>query len=93
MRNLAEHRTAEHSKSPPPLEGGDAQHRGMKGLATLGALIGAGGYGQPILTGIRLDNISLIMEGAVPAALLMQGVFELIERALTPRGLRLRAQA
>src|SRR3546814_8112221 len=26
------------------------------GTATLGALIGAGGYGQPILTGIRLDN-------------------------------------
>ena len=24
------------------------------GTATLGALIGAGGYGQPILTGIRL---------------------------------------
>ncbi|MGN6788652.1 MAG: ABC transporter permease/substrate-binding protein [Rhodanobacteraceae bacterium] len=66
------------------------------GTATLGALIGAGGYGQPILTGIRLDSIPLIMEGAVPAALLalvMQGVFELIERALTPRGLRLRAMS
>ncbi|HKZ09756.1 MAG TPA: glycine betaine ABC transporter substrate-binding protein [Rhodanobacteraceae bacterium] len=66
------------------------------GTATLGALIGAGGYGQPILTGIRLDSIPLIMEGAIPAALLallMQGVFELIERALTPRGLRLRAMA
>ncbi|HEX5960545.1 MAG TPA: glycine betaine ABC transporter substrate-binding protein [Rhodanobacteraceae bacterium] len=65
------------------------------GTATLGALIGAGGYGQPILTGIRLDSIPLIMEGAVPAALLalvMQGLFELIERALTPRGLRLRAK-
>jgi osmoprotectant transport system substrate-binding protein/osmoprotectant transport system permease protein len=64
------------------------------GTATLGALIGAGGYGQPILTGIRLDDVGLIMEGAIPAALLalaMQGVFELIERALTPRGLRLRA--
>jgi osmoprotectant transport system permease protein len=66
------------------------------GTATLGALIGAGGYGQPILTGIRLDDIGLIMEGAIPAALLalvMQGVFEIIERVLTPRGLRLRAQA
>jgi osmoprotectant transport system permease protein len=65
------------------------------GTATLGALIGSGGYGQPILTGIRLDSVPLIMEGAIPAALLalvMQGVFELIERALTPRGLRLRAQ-
>ena len=27
------------------------------GTATLGALIGAGGYGQPILTGIRLDDM------------------------------------
>lgn len=65
------------------------------GTATLGALIGSGGYGQPILTGIRLDSVPLIMEGAIPAALLalvMQGVFELIERLLTPRGLRLRAQ-
>ena len=40
------------------------------GTATLGALIGAGGYGQPILTGIRLDDTNLILEGAVPAALL-----------------------
>jgi len=63
------------------------------GTATLAALIGAGGYGQPILTGIRLDDIGLILEGAVPAAilaLLVQGVFELVERILTPRGLRLR---
>ena len=33
------------------------------GTATLGALIGAGGYGQPILTGIRLDNMGLILGG------------------------------
>jgi osmoprotectant transport system permease protein len=55
------------------------------GTATLGALIGAGGYGQPILTGIRLDNMSMILEGAVPAALLalaVQGVFTLIEHGL-----------
>jgi osmoprotectant transport system permease protein len=62
------------------------------GTATLGALIGAGGYGQPILTGIRLDDVGLILQGAVPAALLalaMQGFFDLAERALVPRGLRL----
>jgi len=61
------------------------------GTATLGALIGAGGYGQPILTGIRLDNTALILQGAVPAAalaLLVQGLFELIERGLLPRALR-----
>jgi osmoprotectant transport system permease protein len=62
------------------------------GTATLGALIGAGGYGQPILTGIRLDNMALILEGAVPAAvlaLMIQGLFELFERVAVPRGLRL----
>jgi osmoprotectant transport system permease protein len=62
------------------------------GTATLAALIGAGGYGQPILTGIRLDDVGLIMEGAVPAALLalaIQGLFELGERVVVPRGLRL----
>ncbi|MEM7581895.1 MAG: glycine betaine ABC transporter substrate-binding protein [Acidobacteriota bacterium] len=62
------------------------------GTATLGALIGAGGYGQPILTGIRLDDLGLILEGAVPAAMLAlaaQGLFELVERIVVPRGLRL----
>lgn len=61
------------------------------GTATLGALIGAGGYGQPILTGIRLDDMGLILQGAVPAALLalvVQGLFDLVEWRLLPRGLR-----
>ncbi len=61
------------------------------GTATLGALIGAGGYGQPILTGIRLDNLALILQGAIPAAvlaLLVQGCFEILERFLVPRGLK-----
>jgi osmoprotectant transport system permease protein len=64
------------------------------GTATLGALIGAGGYGQPILTGIRLNNTGLILQGAVPAALLallVQGLFELAERLIVPKGLRLKA--
>ncbi|VAW92099.1 ABC transporter, substrate-binding protein (cluster 13, osmolytes) / ABC transporter, permease protein (cluster 13, osmolytes) [hydrothermal vent metagenome] len=59
------------------------------GTATLGALIGAGGYGQPILTGIRLDDTSLILQGAIPAAalaLIVQGIFELLERRLLPSG-------
>jgi osmoprotectant transport system permease protein len=62
------------------------------GTATLGALIGAGGYGQPILTGIRLDSVPLILEGAVPAALLaliVQWMFDLSEKVIVPRGLRL----
>jgi osmoprotectant transport system permease protein len=65
------------------------------GFATLGALIGAGGYGQPIMTGIRLNNTALIMQGALPAAamaLAVQGVFELAERFLVPRGLRLSSE-
>jgi osmoprotectant transport system permease protein len=46
-------------------------------------LIGAGGYGQPILTGIRLDDLGLILEGAIPAALLAlvaQAIFGTFER-------------
>ena len=61
------------------------------GTATLGALIGAGGYGQPILTGIRLDDTSLILEGAIPAALLAvaaQGLFGWADRLVVPKGLR-----
>ncbi len=63
------------------------------GTATLGALIGAGGFGQPILTGIRLNDVPLILQGAVPSALLallVQGLFEGAERVLVPKGLRLR---
>jgi len=61
------------------------------GTATLGAMVGAGGYGQPILRGIRLDSTATIMEGALPAAalaLLTQALFALIERAAVPRPLR-----
>jgi osmoprotectant transport system permease protein len=57
------------------------------GTATLGALIGAGGYGQPILTGIRRADLGLILEGTVPAAVLtvaLLALFEGIERALLP---------
>jgi osmoprotectant transport system permease protein len=64
------------------------------GFATLGALIAAGGYGQPILTGIRLADSAMILEGAVPAAVLalaVQGAFEGIERLFVPLGLRLKA--
>lgn len=61
------------------------------GTATLGALIGAGGYGQPILTGIRRADLSLILEGTVPAAVmtvLLLGLLEATERGLLPRGMR-----
>jgi osmoprotectant transport system permease protein len=64
------------------------------GTATIGALIGAGGYGEPILTGIRRTDSLLIMQGAVPAALMalaVQGLFELGERLVVPKGLRIAA--
>ena len=66
------------------------------GTATLGALIGAGGLGQPILTGIRLDDTSLILQGAIPAALLallIQALFEMTERVLLPESMRYQAQS
>ncbi|HEY3245777.1 MAG TPA: glycine betaine ABC transporter substrate-binding protein [Phycisphaerae bacterium] len=65
------------------------------GTATLGALIGAGGYGEPIFTGIRLDDMRLVLQGAFPAAalaLVVQALFDLAERGVVPKGLRLRAQ-
>ena len=55
------------------------------GTATLAALIGAGGYGEPILTGVRLARTDLLLEGAVPAALLaliIQSFFALVYRRL-----------
>ncbi|PSQ97118.1 MAG: amino acid ABC transporter permease [Bacteroidetes bacterium SW_9_63_38] len=61
------------------------------GAATLGALIGAGGYGQPILTGIRRANLGLILEGTVPAGvltLLALSLLEGLERALLPRSMQ-----
>jgi osmoprotectant transport system permease protein len=61
------------------------------GTATLGALIGAGGYGQEILRGVQLSDPARILEGAIPAAifaLLVEGLFSVIERVLVPRGLR-----
>jgi osmoprotectant transport system permease protein len=65
------------------------------GTATIGALIGAGGYGAPILTGIRLVSIPLILQGAIPAALLalvVQFGFGWIERRFVSPGLRIQAQ-
>lgn len=60
------------------------------GTATLGAMVGAGGYGQAILTGIRLDSVPMVLEGALPAAalsLIVQAVFRWAERKIVPKGL------
>ena len=59
------------------------------GVATLAAFIGAGGLGDPIVTGLQLNDTHLILSGAIPAALLAVAVdFALgrLERVLTPSG-------
>lgn len=61
------------------------------GTATLAAFIGAGGLGDPIVTGLALNDVNLILQGAIPAALLAvitELVFELFERWLIPGHLR-----
>jgi osmoprotectant transport system permease protein len=40
------------------------------GTAMIGAVIGAGGLGSPIVAGLVRDNLAFIIEGAVPAAML-----------------------
>ena len=62
------------------------------GTATLAALIGAGGLGEPILSGLNLNDHNTILQGAIPAAilaLLVQWSFDLLDRILIPKGLRL----
>ncbi len=59
------------------------------GTATLGGFIGAGGYGGPILRGIDKFDVPLMLEGAVPAALLalaIEGLFELVQRSVPRHG-------
>ena len=61
------------------------------GTATLAALVGAGGYGAPIISGLSLNDVPTILTGAVPAAimaLMAYGLFELMGLALIPAGLR-----
>ena len=62
------------------------------GTATLGALIDAGGLGVPIQQGLRTNDRDWLLTGALASAglaLVVQGVFEVAERRLVPRGLRL----
>jgi osmoprotectant transport system substrate-binding protein/osmoprotectant transport system permease protein len=57
------------------------------GTATIAAFIGAGGYGQRIAQGLALNDNMTLLAGAIPAAalaLIIQGLFELIERYAFP---------
>ncbi|MEZ0326518.1 MAG: glycine betaine ABC transporter substrate-binding protein [Fimbriimonas sp.] len=61
------------------------------GTATLAALIGAGGLGEPIISGLSLNDNATVLQGAIPAAVLaivVQLLFDVLERAVVPRGLR-----
>lgn len=65
------------------------------GMATLAAFVGAGGLGDFIMTGLQLNDTSLVLAGAVPAAvlaLLIDGLMAVAERWLVPKPLRARAQ-
>ena len=55
------------------------------GTATLAAFIGAGGLGDPIVTGLALNDSSLILQGALPAAglaIMTELLFSVVERWL-----------
>jgi len=58
------------------------------GTATIAAFIGAGGYGERIVTGLALNDNQLLLAGALPAAalaLLSEALFETVEAALRRR--------
>lgn len=60
------------------------------GTATLAAFIGGGGLGEPIVTGLALNDTKLILEGAIPAAflaVLVEFGFERLEKLLIPKHL------
>lgn len=61
------------------------------GTATIAAFIGAGGYGERIATGLALNDGTLLLAGALPAAVLalaVQGLFSVLERRLVAPPLR-----
>jgi osmoprotectant transport system permease protein len=63
------------------------------GTATLAALIGVGGLGEPIISGLNLNDTGTILQGAIPAALLallVQFFFDGLDRVFVPKGLRLK---
>lgn len=58
------------------------------GTATIAAFIGAGGFGERIATGLALNDNTMLLAGAIPAAglaLVIQGLFDLLERWLNRR--------
>ena len=65
------------------------------GTATIAAFIGAGGYGERIVTGLALNDGTLMLAGALPAAvlaLLVQQLFTILENRLVAPPLRASAR-
>jgi hypothetical protein len=61
-------------------------------LEQLAAFIGAGGLGEPIVSGLALNDTRTVLEGAIPSAILaflVQFGFDRLDRLLIPKGLRL----
>jgi osmoprotectant transport system permease protein len=61
------------------------------GTATLAALVGAGGYGVPIVSGLSLNDVPTILTGAIPAAVmawLAHLGFNALGKVVIPAGLR-----
>ncbi len=61
------------------------------GTATIAAFIGAGGFGERIVTGLALNDNVTLLAGAIPVAalaILIENVFGYFERKLTPPALR-----
>ncbi len=57
------------------------------GTATIAAFVGAGGYGERIATGLALNDSTMLLAGAIPAAalaLVTQSLLDLVERRLSP---------
>jgi osmoprotectant transport system permease protein len=55
------------------------------GTATIAAFIGAGGFGERIVQGLALNDHTVLLAGALPAAALalaVHGLFELLERTV-----------
>lgn len=58
------------------------------GIATLCALIGAGGLGEMIFRGISLNNSQMILAGAIPAsilALVLDGVLAMAQKMISKK--------
>jgi osmoprotectant transport system permease protein len=65
------------------------------GTATIAAFIGAGGFGERIVTGLALNDQTMLLAGAIPVAvlaLLVQWTFDWIERRIVPAGLARRSE-